>query len=339
MNSSHESSKPKQNQDIQMGGNVNLSRKKNIIKLIKHPEHTEIGYYYFRSLCPQDRKIVQILHEEWFPVKYTNEFYDALVHNQLAGTNESLYSSVAVQVKFWNQNINSTNEVNGRCEKKATNRNYKNITNTNNLYAASIYSHNENSINDCYDHSSLENVQRSPLISTSTNSKLPPSNYDINDIEKGSSNSQRCVYNKSTSYYNSKKENQIEIDQSSIHQMSTSSSQNERILGCLVGSYVRSTQTPHEIRACLIRNPEIHPLMFYIMTLGTTSDVRKLGLGTDLVLKCIDFIKQEKKCGVVYLHVITYNVAAIRFYEKLGFRKMKEIEGMFSQLFFFPKTN
>jgi len=103
--------------------------------------------------------------------------------------------------------------------------------------------------------------------------------------------------------------------------------ENETILGCLVGSYIRTSVVTPDVRSLLIQDAQKHPLMFYIMTLGTLSEKRKLGLGTDLISKCMDFVQKEDRCGVVYLHVITYNFAAIRFYETLGFKKMKEIEG------------
>lgn len=32
-------------------------------------------------------------------------------------------------------------------------------------------------------------------------------------------------------------------------------------------------------------------------------------------------------CGALYLHVITYNKGAIRMYERLGFKRVKKIEG------------
>ena len=64
------------------------------------------------------------------------------------------------------------------------------------------------------------------------------------------------------------------------------------------------------------------------MTLGATEEYRKQRLGTKLVEDCLSMVKQVPTCGGVYLHVITYNTAAINFYEKLGFYRIEEIKGL-----------
>jgi GNAT superfamily N-acetyltransferase len=117
-----------------------------------------------------------------------------------------------------------------------------------------------------------------------------------------------------------------------------------------------------ETAALLIPNPSLHPTMFYIMTLGTCQEFRRCGLGSKLVNRVVGTIQsqgemhnqqQEQEqhqhhsqqqhhqksmpsmseaqevgcCGALYLHVITYNKGAIRMYERLGFMRVKKIEG------------
>lgn len=42
--------------------------------------------------------------------------------------------------------------------------------------------------------------------------------------------------------------------------------------------------------------------------------------------RIIDMVENHNEdCGAIYLHVITHNNAAIRFYEKLGFVRVNEI--------------
>ena len=70
--------------------------------------------------------------------------------------------------------------------------------------------------------------------------------------------------------------------------------------------------------------------MFYIMTLGTTREFRRCGLGSLLVNRVVDMIEEnevEELCGALYLHVIIYNLCAIRLYERLGFMRVKKIKG------------
>lgn len=44
---------------------------------------------------------------------------------------------------------------------------------------------------------------------------------------------------------------------------------------------------------------------------------------TDRALDSID----SPQCGAAYLHVITYNEAAIRFYEANGFKRLRTLQG------------
>ena len=59
------------------------------------------GIIYFRRINPSDRKIIQTLHEKWFPVDYKPDFFDTLCNNteriKMPGLNncEPLYSCVA----------------------------------------------------------------------------------------------------------------------------------------------------------------------------------------------------------------------------------------------------
>ena len=63
-----------------------------------------------------------------------------------------------------------------------------------------------------------------------------------------------------------------------------------------------------------------------IMTVGVITEFRHRELGSTLVKKVISVVEQDNDCGAIYLHVITHNSAAIRFYEKLGFFRVKEIK-------------
>jgi Acetyltransferase (GNAT) family len=44
-----------------------------------------------------------------------------------------------------------------------------------------------------------------------------------------------------------------------------------------------------------------------------------------LLQRCILYAQSQPRCGAMYLHVITYNVAAIRLYEKAGFTFIKQV--------------
>lgn len=50
----------------------------------------------FRPLQESDRDQIQLLHEDWFPVRYKNEFYDELVHHRMFNSGEQLLTCAAV---------------------------------------------------------------------------------------------------------------------------------------------------------------------------------------------------------------------------------------------------
>jgi ribosomal protein S18 acetylase RimI-like enzyme len=59
----------------------------------------------------------------------------------------------------------------------------------------------------------------------------------------------------------------------------------------------------------------------YIMTLGVIDECRQFGLGTMLLEHtCREIATCYTDCEIIYLHVVTYNNSAIKFYtEKNGF--------------------
>ncbi|CAM9565878.1 unnamed protein product, partial [Pylaiella littoralis] len=62
-----------------------------------------------------------------------------------------------------------------------------------------------------------------------------------------------------------------------------------------------------------------HTEVVYILTLGTETSYRRQGIGRALLRRCIWLSRQEESIGAVYLHVITTNPPAHRFYESEGF--------------------
>jgi ribosomal protein S18 acetylase RimI-like enzyme len=103
----------------------------------------------------------------------------------------------------------------------------------------------------------------------------------------------------------------------------------DHIIGCIIGAFMKHPEedTEDNVSHKLTRDPSRHTNLFYIMTLGTTEEYRKQRLGTKMIQDCLTMVEQVPSCGGIYLHVITYNAAAIKFYERLGFYRIEEIEG------------
>jgi histone acetyltransferase MCC1 len=174
----------------------------------------------YRPIQPTDRLVIQQLHEQWFPVKYVDEFYDELcLHGRMTGSGDPLFSSVAV-------------------------------------------------------------LQRPTESDQSTNSSFPTEGFVRNE-------------------------------------------DGDCIVACVVGCFVRAVLLSAKTQDLLVNDVQRHPRLFYIMTVGTGA--RQAGLGTQMTRQCIEQVQQDPGCGVLYLHVLTNNVAAIRMYERLGFYRVHEI--------------
>jgi len=64
----------------------------------------------------------------------------------------------------------------------------------------------------------------------------------------------------------------------------------------------------------------------YILTLATHKNCRRKGVGSKLVGAVERAAKNDPTCGVIYLHVITYNKEAISFYERHGYKRLRSVQ-------------
>ncbi|CAI5747192.1 unnamed protein product [Peronospora destructor] len=69
-----------------------------------------------------------------------------------------------------------------------------------------------------------------------------------------------------------------------------------------------------------------HTEIMYILTLGTRSSVRRMGIASALIQECIAQACRQPQCGAVYLHVKADNLSARRFYEKNGFENLRFLQ-------------
>jgi ribosomal protein S18 acetylase RimI-like enzyme len=230
--------------DNDNGTSTNMSKTSNV----------DVNYsIHFRPLRESDRDEIKKLHEELFPVDYTDHFYDTVVKN-LGMDDKPLFSCIAVAQR------------------------------------------------------DDENDDEEHLHQTLFDSNLKHDAWKILAEYMGVD----------------------EIQGDGLYDKWTSSCstvlQGETIVGCVVGTFIDVENAPPDIVSELVLNPTRHTKMFYIMTLGSSEAFRKRGLGSKLIQDCIDVVEGIDNCGVIYLHVITYNDAAIRFYERLGFHRIQQIK-------------
>lgn len=97
------------------------------------------------------------------------------------------------------------------------------------------------------------------------------------------------------------------------------------VAACVVGSFTSASRMSHRSQALLLPDKKRFRRLFYIMTLGTVTEHRGAGLATELLEWVERLVQRDTSCGGVYLHVITNNETAIRFYERLGYARVEEL--------------
>lgn len=68
----------------------------------------------------------------------------------------------------------------------------------------------------------------------------------------------------------------------------------------------------------------------YINTIGVMEEFRKHGLAQKMINWVIKQTANERIFKFVYLHVIEYNAAAIKLYERLGFKELGTLDNYYT---------
>ena len=254
----------------------------------------------FREILPQDRRRIQELFEEWFPVEYKEEFYEQLCNNRSMGE-QPLYNLLAtVPIAHDNDNQKIIACLLG-CKLSVR---------------------------------KLNHASRALLIP----------GYDSTHRDEG---------NKTTPDSTSELDRAIdELESSGDPSINDSSDDKKKPKGGKDDEGIDGTE------------------VFYIMTLGVIREYRKRGLASYLVERALQDqivaspdsgsrdrspepnpiqVDEENQdvyeefhateintnlfqpiCETAYLHVIIQNQAAIRFYEKLGFQRLREIANYYT---------
>ncbi|KAL3653804.1 hypothetical protein CASFOL_003485 [Castilleja foliolosa] len=65
--------------------------------------------------------------------------------------------------------------------------------------------------------------------------------------------------------------------------------------------------------------------LVYILTLGVVDSYRNLGIASSLIHEVMKYASNITTCRAVYLHVISYNIAAIHLYQKMSFQCLRRL--------------
>ncbi|ESO06678.1 hypothetical protein HELRODRAFT_64313 [Helobdella robusta] len=96
---------------------------------------------------------------------------------------------------------------------------------------------------------------------------------------------------------------------------------NLKIIGMIVSEVKPKIRCNREDSDILAAYYPSNTLVAYILSLGVVKQYRRLGIASLLLDNLLSYLTSEdlNDCKVVYLHVLTTNSIAIRFYEKRNF--------------------
>ena len=207
--------------------------------------------YEYRTIKPTDLQEIKALHEEFFPVRYVDQFYQDAVEGKGIG-GDQLYTIIVTA--------------------KGTNCNY----------------------------------------------------HDSSSSGSSSSNGGGRVFSMLSASSTSIEEGNVINSDGNNTQIAKESG--EVIIGFLFGQFMDTDICEERDIFDIAKRPR---KMFYILTIGVRKEYRNVGLASHLVQKSIQAAKEDQSCGIVYLHVIHYNAAAIRMYEKNNFEFLKTMHNFY----------
>lgn len=260
----------------------------------------------FREILPRDRRRIQELFEEWFPVEYKDEFYDHLCNNRSMGE-QPLYTLLATVpiVDSGDDNQNIIACLLG-CKLSARKLNHASRALLIPGYEAKYgYGGNGKKRNGTTSDSTSELDQAIDELESCGD----PSINDSSDDKTGGKDDEG-------------------IDGTEVFYIMTLGVIREyRKRG--LASYLLERALQDQIAAAPnTGNGDVSPEPNLLHVDEENPDVHEEFHATELYQSNNNMFKPI--CETAYLHVIIQNEAAIRFYEKLGFRRLREIANYYT---------
>jgi N-alpha-acetyltransferase 60 len=114
----------------------------------------------------------------------------------------------------------------------------------------------------------------------------------------------------------------IDITSNSNRFYSLAATFKSKIIGMIIAETKQKRLCDLEDKNVLLSNKfNDDTLVTYILSLGVVKEYRRLGIASILLQTLISYLRSTStSCKAVYLHVLSTNDNAIRFYEKRGFK-------------------
>jgi len=250
--------------------------------------------YPQRGLQPSDRSELKRLHEEWFPVRYTEEFYNDIVHNVIGKEKAPTWSSVAYEPGTAAesprpQHANPTSSCGEETGTVTTPGLDSNSAPSSDRMVGCVICQVVNE-SKCLDPGLLEG--RGPRPKPSKRQRTSANARDSVGCNDAGSNEKADL------------ESGFDDGESGVN---------------------GAVQSGNE-KDCCAAAEHLEDQLMYVLTLGTDARCRRTGVAAALLTNAEAHARTHPRCRAIYLHVITSNKAALQFYEKHGFSFLRRIQ-------------
>jgi len=102
------------------------------------------------------------------------------------------------------------------------------------------------------------------------------------------------------------------------------------VAGAIAAQHMLGASCLQHDKGLVPRQDEKGVTLLYILTLAVLPQFQRRGIATRLLQHCLANGRASAGCAGVYLHVIEYNNAAVRFYKRCGFVFIRQIPDFYS---------
>ncbi|KAL5506853.1 hypothetical protein EMCRGX_G008603 [Ephydatia muelleri] len=105
-------------------------------------------------------------------------------------------------------------------------------------------------------------------------------------------------------------------------------SRQQELVGMVIGEEQSLRHLEGEV-GCVLDSAHQTSTVMYVISLGVCAGYRQRGVASFLMQSLMHHVSRIPTCDVIYLHVLSTNLSAIKLYKKLGYQELMTIPGYY----------